>query len=174
MAVSVCSCSLKHVFLYTLKYFSKFRLKFIQRNFCLFSVVSSYNYTFICFYVLRTNLHSYRDTAHFLVCKLKARCLITVIKLNSEVCAEPVFKLISLLKHSFFILHNRNYHNLCRSNSRWEHKSVIVSMYHNNCPYHSGTYSPGSLMCILYTVILIGECYIIGSCKAVSEVVAGT
>ena len=174
MAVSMCSCPFKHVLLNILKNDTKFCLKFIKRNFKLLVIVSSYHHAFICLYILRANLYSHRDTTHFLVSKLKARCLVAVIKLNPKVCGQPSLKLIRLLKHTFLVLHNRNYHHLCRRNPWRKHETVVITVNHDKGTYHSGTYSPGGLVAVFNSIVLICKCNIISPCKSITEVVACT
>ena len=123
--------------------------------------------------ISRSDLHTYRNSAHLRLTELPARALVGIIHFYAEV-GKNVFQCKCLVQNALFLLLDRHDHNLGRSDSRRQHQTVVIAVYHDDRTDHTGGHTPGGLMNILQGVVL---CCILDAkclCKAVTKIMAGS
>ena len=83
MSLSVSSGLFQHILLNGFKQFAGLCLQLVQANNCLFVGISAHQNGLILLHILRTDLHTQRNTSHLAVCKLPAGALVRIIYLYS-------------------------------------------------------------------------------------------
>ena len=172
MLFKVLLCSCEHIFLDLIEELTDFCRYFWDSALNLFSCISSYKYALACLEILRSNLDTYRDSSHLLLCELESGCSVCIVCLYSVIW-KTLCDIVSCVKNALFLLLDRNNNNLDRSDLRRNNESWVVAVYHDHSSDSTCCKSPWSLIYIVKFVvfarILDLEC--LG--KSITEVVAG-
>ena len=156
MRIKECFCSFEHIILHCLKNFSKFCCKLVQRNTDLLSCITAYDNCLVILDIFRSDFDTCRDSKDLLSAELPSRCFIRIVNLYFvSCCLQCINKFICLIKNTFFMLGDRDDHCLYRCDSRWNNKSAVISVYHDQRTNDSCGQSPGCLIYFVKFVILI-------------------
>ena len=143
MSVTMCTCALQHLFLHEIKNFLNFGSQLIEGNNIFFSCVTTADHSLSVLDILRTTFDTNRNTTHFLLCKFESRTSVCIVHFDTDACSFQCCKqFVCFFQNSFFTLLDRDDHCLCRSNSRRQDKSAVVTMNHDDRTDHTCGHSP--------------------------------
>ena len=156
MCLKECLCFLKHVLLHRLKNLCQLCCNLIERNYDLFSCITTNDNRLVILNILRSDLNTCRDSENLLSAELPSRCFVWIIDFHFvSCCLQCIKKFICLIKYAFLMLGDRDHHRLNRCNSRWNHKTAVISVYHDQCSDYSCGHSPGCLVNFMQFIIFI-------------------
>ena len=145
MGISVRFCTLKHIVVNRLQKLANLCCNLIQRYRNLLMRITANQNCLIFSNISRSDLDTYRNTAHLGLAELPSRRFVGIIHFDTEV-GQNLFYLKCLVQNTLFCLLDRNDHNLGRSYLRRQNQTIIVTMNHDDRAYHTGCHTPGSLM----------------------------
>ena len=132
-------CLCIEVFLDCLEDLAKFGRDLIDGNNDLLSCITAYNYDLSVLDIFRTDFDTCRDTEHLLLTELPSRALLGIIDLRAVPrCLQRCKKLVRFVKHTFFVLCDRNDSRLHRCDPRRKHQTTVVAVYHDDRADDSG------------------------------------
>ncbi|KLU68121.1 MAG: hypothetical protein RHS_6056 [Robinsoniella sp. RHS] len=175
VGIPMLSRSFQHICLHCFQDLSCLICDLIKCSHSLLSGVTPYNNSLTCFDIFWSQFNSDWNSTHFLLRELPSRTLVRIIHLHTKSCfRQCIFHFERFIQNAVFFLLDRNHHNLGRRNPWREYQTAVVSMHHDDRSDHTGCHSPGCLMNIFQSIILICKLNTESFCKSVTEIMAGS
>ena len=145
VGVPVGLCPLKHIVLDGLQKLAYLCGDLVDGHCDLLMGITANQNRLVVFDISRSDLHTYRDSAHLRLTEFPARALVGIVHLHTEI-GEHVLHFQRFFHYALQILADRNDHHLGGSHLRRKHKPLVVAVYHDDGANHTGGHAPGSLV----------------------------
>ena len=175
MRIKECFRSLKHIFLNCLQDFGQFFCQLIHCHYNFFSCVTANDNNLTIFNIFWSDFDTCRDSDHFLLAEFPSRALFRIIDGSSVSCCLQYCKqFISFVKHTLFVLCDRDHSCLNWRNVRRKYQTTVISMYHDDGSDDTCGQSPGCLIYAVQFVFFIRIADSIRIRKRISEEMTGS